>query len=228
MLVPVYRGDERPAWKVRAGLLLYDLLSFRKSLPRSRAMPARALNSYEPGLNRDGLRGAYVMYDAQVEFPERLVIESVREFTDAGGVALNHVAATGSFRRAACCGASCCGTPARAKPRAEREGRRQRRRARGRTTCCAAATRERHDRLIGGTKGSHLVVEWPGGPRTRIFAAAKEDGRPFFILPWYRYTLVGTTDIRYDGDPSRRGATPEAEVRYLLDEANAAVPARHR
>jgi glycerol-3-phosphate dehydrogenase len=33
------------------------------------------------------------MSDAQVEFPERLVAEAVREFVDAGGVALNHVSA---------------------------------------------------------------------------------------------------------------------------------------
>ena len=55
MLVPVYDGDARPGWKVRAGLVLYDLFSFRKSLPRHRAMPERALAAYEPGLNRDGL-----------------------------------------------------------------------------------------------------------------------------------------------------------------------------
>ena len=58
---------------------------------------------------------------------------------------------------------------------------------------------QRHERLIGGTKGSHLVVEWPGGPKHAIFASAKQDGRPFFILPWYRYTLD-----RHDGPALRR------------------------
>ncbi|MBI2724183.1 MAG: FAD-dependent oxidoreductase, partial [Chloroflexi bacterium] len=78
LLVPVYEGDARPWWKVRAGLTLYDVLSARKSLPRHRSMPERALASYEPGLNRQGLRAAYTFYDAQVEFPERLVAEALR------------------------------------------------------------------------------------------------------------------------------------------------------
>src|SRR4029079_19420387 len=59
MLIPVYDGDERPGWKVRIGLILYDLLSFRKSLPRHRAMPPRAIDAFERGLNREGLRAAY-------------------------------------------------------------------------------------------------------------------------------------------------------------------------
>jgi glycerol-3-phosphate dehydrogenase len=87
----------------------------------------------------------------------------------------------------------------------------------------AGSDAERHDPLIGGTKGSHLVVEWPEGPTHGIFASAKNDGRPFFILPWYGHTLVGTTDLRYDGDPSSARCTPE-ELRYLLDEATRLFP----
>jgi glycerol-3-phosphate dehydrogenase len=224
LLVPVYGGDARPAWKVRAGLALYDALSLRKSMPRHRTLSRRALDGYEPGLRRDGLRGAYTFYDAQVEFPERLVIESVRAFVDAGGVALNHVAATGLLSpggavrgvvlRDECSGATAealapCVVNA-AGPWAD--------------AVLAGSDAERHERLIGGTKGSHLVVEWPGGPRHAVFASAKADGRPIFILPWHGYTLVGTTDIRCDGDPSDARATPE-EVRYLLDEAARLFPA---
>jgi glycerol-3-phosphate dehydrogenase len=82
---------------------------------------------------------------------------------------------------------------------------------------------ERHEPLIGGTKGSHLVADWPEAPQQAVFASAKADGRPFFILPWYRYTLIGTTDLRYDGDPSEARATA-AEVRYLVDETNRLFP----
>jgi glycerol-3-phosphate dehydrogenase len=82
---------------------------------------------------------------------------------------------------------------------------------------------QRHEPLIGGTKGSHLVVEWPAGPTHAIFASAKSDGRPFFILPWYLYTLIGTTDLRFEGDPSKAEATAD-EVAYLLDEANRLFP----
>lgn len=223
LLVPVYDGDARPPWKVRAGLALYDALSLRKTLPRHRAVPPRTLAAYEPGLSRDGLRAAFTFYDAQVEFPERLVVESVREFTDAGGVALNHVGAAriispGGALAAVLLRDAC-------SPR-EVE------------VACAVAVNaagpwvdevlrgsdgERHAPLIGGTKGSHIVVDWPPGPRNAVFAMAKQDGRPFFVLPWYRYTLIGTTDLRHDGDPSAAAATP-AEVQYLLDETNGLFP----
>ncbi len=223
LLVPVYRGDARPAWMVRIGLLLYDLLSFRKSLPRNRAMPLAKLAAYEPALEREGLSAAYTMSDAQVEFPERLVIEAVREMTDQGGVALNHTEAVklispggvlhGLMVRDAYGGES---AQIDAKVVINAAGPWV-------DGVLAGSDAERHDPLIGGTKGSHLVVDWPGGPTHPIFASAKSDGRPFFILPWYRYTLVGTTDLRWDGDPATAQCTSE-ELRYLLDEATRLFP----
>lgn len=78
-----------------------------------------------------------------------------------------------------------------------------------------AATR----RLIGGTKGSHLVVR---SPRLReavgdygVYAEA-DDGRPVFVLPFGpQLVLVGTTDLPYDGDPAEAVAD-EGEIAYLL------------
>jgi len=226
LLVPVYAGDARPGWKVRAGLVLYDLFSLRKSLPWHRAMPERALAEYEPGLNRDGLRATFLMSDAQVEFPERLVAEAVREFVEAGGVALNHASVAGMVSP---------GHKLRAILVRDElaDGEQTVHEIETKVVVNAAGPwvdqvlagtdAERHERLLGGTKGSHLIAEWPGGPTHAIFASAKADGRPFFILPWYRYTLVGTTDIRYDGDPSEARCTPE-ELAYLLDEATRLFP----
>ena len=223
LLIPVYDGDERPGWKVRAGLALYDLLSFRKSLPRHRALPITKLDAVAPNLNRDGLRAAYTFSDAQVAFPERVVIETLRAFLAAGGTAINHAAVTGivspgNVLRALAVHEQCSGETAgiEAKVVVNAAGPWVDEVLRG-------SDAERHETLIGGTKGSHLVVDWPDGPRHAIFASARSDGRPFFILPWYRYTLVGTTDIRYDGDPSTARCTPE-ELHYLLDEATRLFP----
>jgi len=223
LFVPVYRGDERGPLKVRAGLVLYDLFSFRKSLPRHRGVPGDKVGEMVPGLNREGLRAAFTFYDAQVEFPERLVVDAVRDFADAGGAALNHVRASrllsaGGLLRGVRARDECSGDEAEVG---------------GHVVVNAAgpwvddvlrgSDAERHDPMIGGTKGSHLVVDWPRAPREAIFASARADGRPFFILPWYRYTLIGTTDLRYDGDPSAARATAE-EVHYLIDETNRLFP----
>jgi glycerol-3-phosphate dehydrogenase len=78
--------------------------------------------------------------------------------------------------------------------------------------------------LLGCTKGSHLVMRWPTrGPRGPLYATARSDGRPFFILPWREMLLVGTTDIPYHGDPAEV-LTDSAEVEYLLEEAAALFP----
>jgi glycerol-3-phosphate dehydrogenase len=73
-------------------------------------------------------------------------------------------------------------------------------------------------RLMGGTKGSHFIT-WHPGLRERIgdsgIYAEAADGRPVFVLPFPFGTLVGTTDLPFDGDPAAAVATEE-ELQYLL------------
>ena len=72
--------------------------------------------------------------------------------------------------------------------------------------------------LMGGTKGSHFLTFHPrlkellGGHA--IYTEAR-DGRPVFVLPFLKGTLVGTTDIPFRGDPATAVATEE-ELEYLL------------
>ncbi|MGB8507754.1 MAG: FAD-dependent oxidoreductase, partial [Pyrinomonadaceae bacterium] len=80
------------------------------------------------------------------------------------------------------------------------------------------------EKLIGGTKGSHVVVAaFDGAPKVALYTEARADGRPFFIIPWDGKILIGTTDTRYDEDLDRVEAC-EAESAYLLDETNRVVP----
>src|SRR5262249_39743371 len=79
-------------------------------------------------------------------------------------------------------------------------------------------------RMIGGTKGSHIVVApFPGAAASGIYAEAVADGRPFFIIPWNGQYLIGTTDSRYSGDMDRVEAT-EDEIAYLISETNQLIP----
>ena len=82
----------------------------------------------------------------------------------------------------------------------------------------------RAPRLIGGTKGSHLIVApFPGAPATAIYVEAETDGRPFFVIPWNGQYLIGTTDIRYDGNLDHVQIDHE-EIDYLLRETNRLLP----
>jgi glycerol-3-phosphate dehydrogenase len=81
------------------------------------------------------------------------------------------------------------------------------------------------EKLIGGTKGSHVVVRaFAGAPRAAVYAEAAEDGRPFFVVPWDDKFLIGTTDERYAGDLDRVEADGR-EIEYLLRETNRVLPA---
>jgi glycerol-3-phosphate dehydrogenase len=81
-----------------------------------------------------------------------------------------------------------------------------------------------NEQLIGGTKGSHIVV--PPFTQTgsnAVYGEAKTDGRPFFIIPWNGNYLIGTTDIRFGGDPDEVRVETR-EVEYLLNETNRIFP----
>jgi glycerol-3-phosphate dehydrogenase len=78
--------------------------------------------------------------------------------------------------------------------------------------------------LIGGTKGSHIIVDkFPMAPSAALYAEARSDGRPFFILPWNGLYLIGTTDSKFAGNLDQLEATAD-EVDYLLEETNRVLP----
>ena len=217
-LLPVFRGGRYGRHTVRAGLALYDLLSVGSPLPGHRALSAEQVRALEPAIRHEGLTGGFSYYDAQAVFPERLCLENVLGARDAGALAFNHVAVTGlcSNRR----GGPVAGVRARdAETGADLE-------FRGRVVVNAGGPWADRllrqtgsgETLLGGTKGSHIVVDFGGaGPRHAIYAEAGADGRPFFIIPWRGFHLIGTTDLRFDGDPA--AVMPEEhEVEYLCRE----------
>src|SRR5205085_489157 len=83
-------------------------------------------------------------------------------------------------------------------------------------------------RMIGGTWGTHLILPTrPDGPQGPIYATAKKDGRPFFLLPWDNRLLVGTTDVKFTGDDPDTLKIEAWEIEYLLAEANHTAASRH-
>ena len=222
LVIPLYRDGTRSPFVVRLGMLAYDLLSLGKALPRHRMLGTDEVIAGAPGIRRDGLVGAASYFDAQVTFAERLVVENVVAAAEAGATLRNYAVVTKLE----------LGTdgPHRVTWDDAREG--GERSVRARVVVNAAGpwvdrvlglSNAGAPRLMGGTKGSHLVVDpFPGAPQDACYVEAA-DGRPVFIIPWNGQYLIGTTDIRYDGDPAE--ATPSAaEVEYLLATLHAVFP----
>ncbi|MDH7569904.1 MAG: FAD-dependent oxidoreductase, partial [Armatimonadota bacterium] len=92
-VTPVYQGDRWSPLLVRSGMVLYDLLSWGKSLPAHRMLSPREVLQLEPGLRPEGLRGGALYYDGQVSFPERLCIENLLSAREYGACFANHAPA---------------------------------------------------------------------------------------------------------------------------------------
>ena len=220
--IPIYTDARRGPLLIRLGMLAYDLLSFTKKMPRHDMLSSAEMREAEPGLETDGLRAAARYYDAQVMFAERLVLENLLAAQSAGAEIGMHCEVTGIDVADGAVGDVTY---------EDAQGRRQIIRA---SVVVNAAgpwvdrvldvAPKSGQRLIGGTKGSHIIVgDFDGAPRDAFYVEAAADGRPFFIIPWYGQYLIGTTDIRYDGDLDECRAS-DAEVDYLLKETNRVFP----
>jgi glycerol-3-phosphate dehydrogenase len=223
LMMPMYAHNRRPAWMVRLGMVAYDVLSFDKRSQRHQILSrARALHRF-PGASPEGLKGAAVFTDGQVERAERLCVELA-------------VAAAGD------------GAVIRTKSRVEEplmEGPRvvgvryrdlatdELRDVRGRLVLNVAGPwidrvfrggAPPQPRLNGGTKGSHLIVDpFPGAPDDVVYYESREDGRLVLVIPWMGRYLIGTTDLRFERDPDEARCDAD-EMAYLLREVNALVP----
>src|SRR5207244_4005997 len=92
-LFPVYRGARIPAWKLRAGMWLYDLLAAFHNVKMHRWLGRKATQRLEPGLRDKELKGAALYYDAQTD-DARLVIATMRSAAHAGALVANYAEVT--------------------------------------------------------------------------------------------------------------------------------------
>lgn len=219
-LVPLYRRSFLYRLRLRAGMGLYDLLSYDKSLPKYRFLNREATLRAEPGLNPDGLQGAALYYDAQCAFVERLCLDNVLDAVENGAEAFNHTEVIGLLRE----GARVVGLTVRDRLSGEE------REARGNIVVNAsgpwvdrlnaALTQQKTPRLRL-TKGIHFAA--PPAVQNALVLFSETDGRLFFVIPWQGQSWVGTTDTDFDGDLDTAWATG-AEVRYLRDGVRPVLP----
>jgi glycerol-3-phosphate dehydrogenase len=199
-LVPVYDYMSRGKLMIQAGMIAYDALSYDKSLERHHIYDREQTLERYPGLNPEGLKGAAFYYDAQVEYAERIPVENAISAHENGAVVLTYT----KVDRIVIEDGRATGV--------EFEN------------LLGGGRYSAHARMIGGTKGSHLIVDpFPGAPQTALYVEAQEDGRPYFIVPWNGRYLIGTTDIRYEDDLDYVEASEE-EIQYLIEETNRVIP----
>ena len=211
-LLALDQNSGRSALAIRTGLWLYRRLGGGRLQPES----SRADQQKLERLLDSGRRWSVFSYeDAQCEFPERLVAEWLVEATEAGAVARNHtqvLAVDVRHRRVA-------GVLLRDQLSGKEE--------RVEATWIINATGPWADRIcqrsriqtphpmVGGVRGSHIVVpRFAGAPDAAVYTEAV-DKRPIFVIPWNEQVLVGTTEVADQGDPAKVQPSTE-EIDYLV------------
>ena len=207
---------ERGAVLMKIGLWLYDFYGARE-----RVMPKHQLWSRKRALQEMPLtpriKAAGLYYDARIAMPERLVLELVQD-----GLRANPASRAVSHARFAHHGA-------RLKVENE-EGAVEADplvvvNAAGPWIDRVNADLGIEGRLIGGTKGAHLILDNPAlvaALQGRMVYFEADDGRICLVYEHLGKALVGSTDIRAD-DPETI-AVSDAEANYLVAAVAALFP----
>lgn len=212
-VIPVYKDDPRPLWKMRLGVWLYDVLSGTCGIGRHQNLSPQEVLEKIPGLKAEGLQGGVLYYDMQMN-DARLCLENVLMAADRGAVVANYVAMDAFLTdNGRCVGVSATDqlTGQSFEIRATN------------VVSCAGVWSEAVARKdpsapslrVRATKGVHLIH------RRKISDSAVflqgSDGRVFFAIPWGEHSLIGTTDTDYAKDLDRVPVDPD-DIRYLVEQ----------
>ncbi|WP_197434081.1 glycerol-3-phosphate dehydrogenase [Agrobacterium vitis] len=214
-VLPFHKGGIRPAWLIRLGLFLYDHLGGRKLLPATKTLNMRkdkAGNPLKPLFTR-----AFEYSDGWVD-DARFVVLNARDAADRGATILSRNRVIGARRDGDLW-------------IVEVEDRASRARSTYKARMLVNAGGPWVDSVLSNAvgrnnvhnvrlvQGSHIVVKKKfDDPRAYFFQ--NPDNRIIFAIPYETdFTLIGTTDQDYQGDP-KDVKISGAEISYLCDAAS--------
>jgi glycerol-3-phosphate dehydrogenase len=213
-ILPHHRGL-RPAWLIRLGLFLYDHIGGRKLLPGTTSVNLRADEAGRV-LKKDFSKG-FEYSDCWV-MDSRLVVLNAMDAAARGATICTRTRLQSATR-----------TGKTWTLRLFDRSRNEEFTIEARVLVNASgpwldtllgrishtASRE-HIRMV---KGSHIIVR-KMFDHDRAYIFQNEDGRIIFAIPYEKlFTLIGTTDVDFHGDPGTVAISPE-ETAYLCRAAS--------
>ena len=207
----------RPRWLLRLGLFVYDHVGRRESLAASRSVNFDSEGLEQLGAPlKPGMRNGFEYSDCWVD-DSRLVVLNALDAAERGARVLTR---TRLLQARAASGLWQLDCEDRG------DGRRVTLRARALANASGAWVNELLGRLgvtprqeLRLVKGSHIIL-----PRLydgeHAYLLQSPDRRVLFAIPYEsRFTLIGTTDLPFDGDPAKVAITA-AEIEYLCENLN--------
>ncbi|MBV9654186.1 MAG: glycerol-3-phosphate dehydrogenase/oxidase [Acetobacteraceae bacterium] len=209
----------RGVFLIKIGLLLYDFYGSRsRTMPRHKLVGKRRALRDMPGLT-SSIVGAGTYYDAQISRPERLVFELVQDGLRASpdSTALNYTrlvsANGGTLTFATADGGTRAVRPAVVVNAA------------GPWIDLVNAALGVPSNMIGGTKGSHILLDHDELVRRlngRMIYFEADDGRICLVFDYGGRALVGSTDIPASNPDDV--CCEDSEIDYFLDSLRSLLP----
>lgn len=207
-----HRPYLRPAWMIRAGMYLYDYLSTRNTLPAS-----KKVSLSQDGIMFDEFKVAFEYSDCWVD-DARLVTLNAMHAGERGAEVRNYCEVVSATQEDKIWTLEILD---------KRTNQSFTRRCRALVNATGPwvksfLTKQVNTRSPMGIrliKGSHIIV-----PKVHqqeySYILQNKDGRIVFVIPYLdKYSLIGTTDVEYKGDP-REVNIDDEEVNYLVDVVN--------
>ncbi|HLZ19264.1 MAG TPA: glycerol-3-phosphate dehydrogenase/oxidase [Smithellaceae bacterium] len=214
-------------WAVKIGMLMYDALSYDKNrtwdkskkIPSHRSISRNDVQTREPNVRSLGLTGGSIYYDCLSIFPERLTLAFIKSAVAGGAKVANYTQVEGfnlddrkkvtgvkvkdllsgnTFNIGATVTVNCGGPWAdiilgMADSKAD---------------ACGTLRR---------SEGIHIITDKKLISGDYVVGSMTSAGRHFFLIPWRRHTLIGTTDKPYTGDPDEYRVTKQSILELIAD-----------
>ncbi|THF47162.1 glycerol-3-phosphate dehydrogenase [Allorhizobium terrae] len=214
-VLPFHKGGIRPAWMIRLGLFLYDHLGGRKLLPATKTLDMRKDKAGKP--LKPLFTRAFEYSDGWVD-DARFVVLNARDAADRGAKILSRTRVLSARRDGGLW-------------TIEVEDRTTRSRTTYQARMLVNAAGPWVDNVLSSAmgknnahnvrlvQGSHIIVKKKfDDPRAYFFQ--NPDNRIIFAIPYETdFTLIGTTDQDYKGDP-KDVKISDGEITYLCNAAS--------
>lgn len=207
------RPSERGSFVIKIGLMVYDAFTGKqRRIPRHQFLNRASSLARWDKLN-PGIVNTATYYDGAILNPERLGLELIldAEVDSPEAGAINYISLVGGKGDKLLLRDELMGTVYEIKPRLLIN-------AAGPWIDFTNQSLGLSTHFIGGTKGSHLVLDHPELRKAigdHEFFFENKDGRIVLIYPLFNRVLIGTSDIPFD-NPDEARCTDD-EVAYFLE-----------
>lgn len=200
------------------GLTVYDLLSGKLSLGRSKGISKKEAVSRISTIKQDGLKGGVIYHDGQFD-DSRLAVNVAQTISEKGGGVLNYFEVTGLIKE----NEKVSGVQAVDNESGKEYS------IKGKAVINATGVfvdeilsmdKPGHKNIVRPSQGVHIVLDrefLPGNDA--IMIPKTDDGRVLFAVPWHNKVVVGTTDTPLS-EHSLEPTALEEEIEFILKTAD--------